>query len=649
MTKRVKYLFLAGLAVHTLLNSTLSFAQKEQTLCEVTVTAIKPERFMVGQKVREPDSSMLAQNRFNTLAGFLQFQSPVAFRSYGAGQAATISFRGTSPNHTAVLWNGVNINMPALGQSDFSTLPVTGFDEMAIQYGSAASCVGSDAVGGSVLLRSVPKFTQKGLQVIAGVSGESSKNYAGQSGLRFYRQTKKDWKISGKTLLYGSVFHNDFGTEPIRNKKGRQYPVEPIETTQMGLVQDIFALQKNGDMLSLNLWLTDNNLTIQPQTISLREITATRANRLVLSYHLGKTLFRTAYIRDIMDYGRAENLDPSHTDIGRYIGRIEHDFSWIKNCDRGINLKIGTEYVHYQADVDGYENQRITENRADFYALFRYQQSSRLTTSLNLRQALVQGFNPPFTPSAGIDYRLIDGQFDRLNLTGNIAYSYRVPTLNERYWVNLGNPDLKPEVGFNKETGLLWQHRKTGKFFQQYGISFFHNLIDNWTYWNPDKNYKVENLQQVLARGIELEVNHRLKLMKSELSLQAVYARTHSSQQKAYGAYTQDILGKQLVYVPKHTLSNTISLTNGNWNLAIQQLYNSKRYITFDHSGSAFPAYYLLNSWIGYRYSFKAHNLNFQLQGNNLTNTLYPNLKKNAMPMRSVSLNVIFVFNQVTQ
>ena len=131
-----------------------------------------------------------------------------------------------------------------------------------------------------------------------------------------------------------------------------------------------------------------------------------------------------------------------------------------------------------------------------------------------------------------------------------------------------------------------------------------------------------------------------------EATAQFQYALTHSSQQKAYGPYTQDILGKQLIYVPRHSLSGTLGVTSGAWSFTVQQLYNSARFITFDHSGRPFPGYYLMNAWATYQYKLKQHRLHFQLQGNNLTNTLYPNLKKNAMPMRSVSFNVIFIFNQ---
>lgn len=619
-----------------------SYAQKEQSLCEVTIKGIRPERFMIGQKVQEVDSANLSRNRFSTMADFLQFQSPVAFKSHGAGQATSISFRGTSASHSALLWNGININFPSLGQTDFSTIPVSGFDQMTIQYGSAASCVGTDAVGGSIQLRSVPQFKTEGIQGVLAGKIETSENYSSQAGLRFNRNLSQNRKFSGKTLLYGSIFNNNFGTEPISNKKGRTYSVEPIRTTQKGLVQDFYLLNKKGDLLSLNLWFTDNNLIIQPQSIPLREITRTQAYRVLGSYQLGKTLFRTGFIRDITDYGRGENLNPSHTRIDRYIVRIEHDFSWIKDCSKGTNLKIGGETVHYEAQVDGYGDGGFkTENRADIYALLRHQFSNRLSTSVNLRQAFVSGYNPPFTPSAGVEYAIYFKGNTKITIPANVAYSYRVPTLNERYWANLGNPDLKPETGFNKEGGIIWQQRLTPYTQTKLGVTVFHNLIDNWTYWNPDRGYRVENLQQVLSKGLEVELQWKTKVDDYQITADAQYAFTNASQQKEFGAYTKEILGKQLIYVPRHALSSTISVTKKVFTATIQQLFNSKRYVTFDHSGTPFPPYYLMNLMLNYQKKIKKHTLDFIIQGNNITNTLYPNIKKNAMPMRSVSLGVM--------
>lgn len=616
------------------------FAQKELTLCEVEVKGVRPERFMTGQKIRDVDSTDLARNRFSTLADFLQFQTPVAFKSYGAGQLATISFRGTSAGHTALLWNGVNINFPSLGQTDFSTIPLTGFDEMTIQYGSAASCVGTDAVGGSIQLRSLPDFKTEGLQLMAALRAETSENFSGQGGLRFHRPLAGSRKLSGKTLLYGSSIRNNFGTEPI-TRKGKTLPVEPVHTRQAGAVQDLYYMNPKGDLLSLNLWFSDNDLAVQPDVIMLREITRTRAYRGSLSYQWGKTLLRTAYIRDITDYGKGENLNPSHTQVDRYILRAEHDLSWIHDCNKGTNLKLGAETVYFNALVDGYGKARKTETRLDLYALLRHQFSARLSTSLNLRQALVSGYNPPFTPSVGLEYTLLKNNRNRILLPVSLARSYRVPTLNERYWEVLGNPDIQPETGFNKEAGLVWQHKFSEITQTRAGLTVFHNLIDNWTYWNPEKNYRVENLQQVLSKGLELETSVQSRIEKTRLTVQAQYTLTHASQQKEYGAYTQDIIGKQLVYVPRHAVSSTFSATRKALSVDIQQQFNSRRYVTFDHSGQPYMPFYLMNLRLGYEKRVHKRILNTALQVNNVTDVLYPNQKKNAMPMRSVALSIL--------
>ena len=229
---------------------------------EVKVLGFSTEHFMAGLKVQKIDSATLSRFQFQTLADFLQFQSPVAFKSYGSGQLTSISFRGTSAMHTAVLWNGLNINSPMAGQTDFSTVPVLGFDQLSIQYGSSASCVGSDAVGGSILLSSVPQWKQKGLNLTAGGQYGSFDNYNFQTGLRFVQNAKNGLHFSGKTLLYGSQYNNHFNeTERIDNT-GRIYPIEPSETSQKGFIQDLYVKKKNGNLWSFNIWLTDRKSVV---------------------------------------------------------------------------------------------------------------------------------------------------------------------------------------------------------------------------------------------------------------------------------------------------------------------------------------------------------------------------------------------------
>lgn len=609
---------------------------------EVKVTGFATEHFMAGLKVQKIDSATLARFQFQTLADFLQYQSPIAFKSYGTGQLTSISFRGTSAMHTAVMWNGLNINNPMAGQTDFSTVPLLGFDQMAIQYGSSASCVGSDAVGGSILLNSVPQWKRQGMNFTLGGQYGSFDNYNLQTGLRFVKTSKNGLQFSGKTLLYGSKYNNHFSATERTDSKGRTYPIEPTETAQKGFIQDLYLKQKNNNVLSLNIWLTDNKLSIQPDVIASREITQTKAYRFLSSYQFGNTNVKAAFVRDIIDYGTGDFANPSHSETDRYITRAEHEFSF-KKADSFSNtsIRIGGEFVHYVAKVDGYGGGAITENRQDIFALVRQQLAEKLIISLNLRQAFSSRYKAPFTPSLGIEYAVLSTKKHEIKATANVARSYRLPTLNERYWKVMGNPDVRPESGFNKEMGINWKQVLSENINTSLGINLYHNLVNDWTYWNPDKGYRVENLQQVLAKGFEVSGNVKYTKADKIVGFTGTYALTNTSQQKVYAAYTEDFIGKQMIYVPRHSVSGTAYIGKGNWNLNIQGLYNSERFITFDHSGRPFPSYFILNSTISGKIQLGEIQSNLIFQINNLTDTVYPSVKKNAMPGRGFSLGWI--------
>jgi vitamin B12 transporter len=97
-----------------------------------------------------------------------------------------------------------------------------------------------------------------------------------------------------------------------------------------------------------------------------------------------------------------------------------------------------------------------------------------------------------------------------------------------------------------------------------------------------------------------------------------------------------------LIYVPRHAISSSIYYGQKSWNIGLQGMFNSARYITFDHSGQPFPPYMILNTT--FNYTIKKISLIFQ--ANNLANTVYPNVKKNAMPGRNFQLAIILNFHK---
>lgn len=661
-SKRIKTLtLLLGLAIPF-----QTFSQEIQTeadckdckaLNEVQVFGFSPEKFMSGLKVQQIDSINLARFQYQNLSDFLQFQAPIALKSYGSGQLTTISFRGTSASHTAVLWNGININSPTVGLTDFSTIPMMGFDKMAIQYGSSASCVGSDAIGGSILLNSVPNWTKKGSNFIIGGQYGSFRSGNVNIGLRFYKPLQKGI-LSGKTLFYGGNSRNFNGSSPEANlvksdNKGRQYLIEPSETTQKGLVQDIYFKFNTKSssayrLIYLNTWLTDNKLTIQPSKTDLREITQSQAFRIIAGTQFDNTSLKLGFIRDILDYGKGDFINPSHASTDRYIARIEHEIT--PKIIKDVVLRLGGEFVHYATKVDGYGHDVIHENRGDIFALLRKSfgwnnQPNKLTTSINLRQSFSSRYKAPFTPALGFDYSLFTNKITQIVFSGNIAKSYRLPTLNERYWKVLGNPAIQPELGLNKEIGLELKQFHGSYFKSSVAINVFHNLIDNWTYWNPERNYRVENLQQVLSKGIEINTSLKYNEFSTQTTAGIIlaYSLTDASQQKAYDIYAQDLIGKQLIYVPRHAISSNLYYGKKLWNVGIQSIFNSARFITFDHSGQPFPPYFLLNTTFSRKLIISNNEANLVFQANNLTNTTYPNVKKNAMP--GINFHVALILN----
>ncbi|RRB06917.1 TonB-dependent receptor plug domain-containing protein [Larkinella rosea] len=613
----------------------------DQTLPTVTIRGSTPERFSAGQKTQRIDSVTLEQFRFQNLTDVLTYTTPIAFKIYGTGQLATASFRGTSSNHTAVLWNGININQPTLGQTDFSTLPVAGFDQLAVQYGSSASCVGSDAVGGSILLMSNPKWKQPGFLISAGQKVASFRNYTTQVGAKFVSPAGKNSQIAGKTFFYTTDAHNDY---PYRERGN--YFVEQSITKQKGFIQDLYIRNRKNQQLSVNIWLTDNDLTVTPFDTTVRERTRSQSYRFLTTYETNKLTLRLGWIRDIIDYARGNFTNPSHSETDRLISRIEREFTIPVKTGR-ISLRVGGEWSHYRTRVDGYGDQPIQENRADLFALARLE-LSRWLFSANLRQAFVTRYDPPITPSVGAEYLIIKTAQSSLTAKGSIARSYRVPTLNERYWKVLGNPDIRPENGFNLEAGIAEQWRPNERFSLSTETTVFRNRIDDWSYWNPDYGYRVENLQLVVSRGLEWNGSLNYMTPRWQSGLTLGYALNRSSQERVYNVYAQDIIGKQLVYVPKHTGRFSAYVAHGKNRLTIQNQVNSRQYITFDNI-QFLRGYLLTNVLLETEVKLGPVETRIQGQINNLFDTVYLNVKRNAMPGRHFSIQLICNLNTTKQ
>ncbi len=607
-------------------------AQRDSiSLEEVTIRSIAPVRYMAGLYVQRLDSLELQSSAFRRLDEILAQATSLSFRSYGNGQLSTIAFRGLSSNHTAVLWNGVNINMPTLGQTDFSTIPALSFDRLSVQYGAGASHLGSDAVGGSIVMENAP-LSSEGISIRGGLELGSFSNSSGQEMIRYRTRINGQWSFAGKTQLYATAYRNQY---PYDTFKGRR--VERSDTFQKGFLQDLFFEDSKGRTVSAHLWWNDHDMTLSPDNPAGRERTTTGNFRTMVRYSDGKWQFRASFIRDIIDYGVGDlsNLDQSQTD--RYGLRADRE---LKRQYGQVDLSVlaGGEFTLFKARVEGYETPRVSEGRGDVFLLTRLSGKSGWAGSVNFRQAFVEGYTVPFTPSVGLAYSFFKKGDYRLKMTASLGRSYRVPTLNERYWKDLGNPDIKPEAGFNKEAGLEQQARLLRDFRWESRINVFHNRVDNWVYWNPARNYRAENLQLVVARGVEL--HHYLSFNRGKWSagIRSLVSYTRSTQERAYDAYSQGVLGKQLRFVPVWISNLDAFARFGGSTLTLQRHSESLRYINEIQS---LPAFHLTNLLFEQVVRIGVASVRFQARAANVTNQLYFTVKSTAMPGRSYHVSLL--------
>src|SRR6218665_2966863 len=126
-------------------------------LSEVSISDVQLKKFSNSQSVLQLNDSIIRKNAVS-LTGLLNYNSVVYFKENGLGMVSSPSFRGTTAQQTAVIWNGININSQLNGQTDFNLLNTRDFSSISIKAGGGSVIYGSSAIGGSVHLNNEPDF-----------------------------------------------------------------------------------------------------------------------------------------------------------------------------------------------------------------------------------------------------------------------------------------------------------------------------------------------------------------------------------------------------------------------------------------------------------------------------------------------------------
>ena len=638
-----------------------------RNLREVTVTGRRPMKDIGVQKTVF-DSLALKENIALSMADVLTYNSSVFVKSYGRATLSTVAFRGTSPSHTQVTWNGMRINNPMLGMTDFSTIPSYFIDRASLLHGTSSVNETGGGLGGLVKLSTTPDVGEGvNMQYVQGIGSFSTFDEF----LRFSYGSDR-WQVSTRAVYSSSP--NDFKYVN-HDKKLNIYDDDhhiigqyhPTERNRSGAYKDLHILQEvyyntlRGDRLGLSAWYLNSNRELPMLTTgygdeadfenrqreqTLRAMASWDHNR-----RTWKTGLRAGYVHTWMAYDYRREITPgnwssmtrSRSRVNTFYGQAEGEYNPVKQWYFTANVSAHQHLVRSQDKniilqdgnkaVVGYDKGRIELSGS---VSAKWQPCDRLGLSVVLREDMYGTRWAPVIPAF-----FIDGTVSRAGnvmLRASVSRNYRFPSLNDLYFLPGGNPDLRSEHGFTYDCGASFDIGKAGVFSLDGSLSWFDSYIDDWIIWLPTTKgfFSPRNVKEVHAYGIEAKANLAVAPRRDwQIDLNGSYSWTPSVNRGEKMSPADQSVGKQLPYVPRHSASVTGRLSWRSWSFLYKWAYYSERFTmsSNDYTLSGhLPPYFMSNISLEKNLSFKPLDLQLKVAVNNLFDEEYLSVLSRPMP-----------------
>ena len=637
---------------------------------EVPVWGQRPMK-SIGVQETKFDSVVLKENIALSIADVLPFNSSIFVKQYGRATLSTVSFRGTGPSHTQVTWNGMRINNPMLGMTDFSMIPSYFIDDASLLHGTSSVNEAGGGLGGLVKLSTAPAAADGfGLQYIQGIGMYRTFD-------EFLRLTWGDerWQVSTRAVYQSSA--NDYKYRN-RDKKENIYDEDmniigsyyPVERNKSGAFDDVHVLQEvyyntgRGDRFGLNAWYINSNRELPLLTtdyaddMQVENRQREHTLRSVLSWdhyrNDWKIAAKAGYIHTWMAYdyrrdpgnGVMTSMTRSRSNVDTFYGQAEGEYSvgdkwlftanvslhqhFVKSTDKNIILQEGGK------GIVGYDKGRI---ELDGSVSAKWRPTERLGLSAVLREQMY-GTKWATIPAFFADYLL--SKRGHVVAKASVSRNYRFPTLNDLYFLPGGNPGLKNESGFQYEAGLSFAVGKEETYTLSGSASWYDQHIDDWILWLPTAKglFSPVNIKKVHAYGVEAQADLAVALAKElKLGLNGTFSWSPSINEGEPMSPADQSVGKQLPYEPEYSATVTGRLTYRSWGLLYQFCYYSERYTMSSNditlTGSLTP--YLMNNLsLEKGFAFRWADLSLKGTINNLFNEEYLSVLSRPMPRMNI-------------
>lgn len=610
--------------------------------------------------------------RSQDLATFLDRKGLAQISAYGApGTSASIRFRGTSSDQTALLWQGLPVNSVSLGSADISLIPVFLFEQVAFNTDPDATSLPGTSLGAAIELsnnnlsrigESVKLFssynslhnsfsgidialqfpqaqTFDSLQEIMVTGKEKSAFVNGSLNSRtkvFYQDLRNDFSYTDKY---------DFDKPVVRqtHNNGMNY----------GALQDL-SWKWGINEISGHLWYQQRNVELPGIMGKSAEGTSEQDDEFL------RTAISFSQWRKKLDW----KLTAAWLDESQYYRDLPHgNDSW------GIDSRLSSKVLLNTLNIDSRIAQGLEIKVLAFSSYTRvnnvnYTGGEKLLWWGQAGGSLkyVLGKNT-FKGDVRMDIREVATKpawtlayLYTLNIRSvsvvpevQTGRRFRVGDFNERFWVPGGNPDLLPEQGMNYKASLaVFSSLHALRF--RIAPNIFYSDMTNLIQWVPGAGniWSPVNLKHVRTRGLELPARISLSNEYWNYAIEGRYSHTIG---KAVNNNTwNDAHAFTMIYTPVDVVASEASIVYKHYSISFSHKYTSLRYTDEQNAPyRALQPYQLFGCQAGYRMEGKRIGLYAVFSIDNLTDEQYESVRSYAMPGRVYQLNLQLEFKYIKQ
>ena len=239
------------------------------------------------------------------------------------------------------------------------------------------------------------------------------------------------------------------------------------------------------------------------------------------------------------------------------------------------------------------------------------------------------------SPSLSFSYRLLPDE--ALYVRAMTKSTFRLPTFNDLYYLQIGNTSLRPENAHEYGAGMTWNSRPIGplRYVALTIDPYYNDVTDKIVAFPSTYIWKMVNFGKAEIKGIDATMGTEVDIAKGYSIVANGSLTWQEAKDKTEGNATY---GSQLPYTPKVSGGLSVMLLTPWVNVGYSATGQGKRYSMAQNTRE-----YQLDGYMEHSLSLSRdfllgdNMLRLQLTVNNITDKQYEIIKYYPMPGRSVT------------